>query len=245
MNILLIFVLSLILSASARDENPLSLIIPKAFAQDYTIDGSIVPQRPEDNSPTKPVSQTRNGKFSGKNYDIQVGFESFTSSQPFSFSVSENLIDYGQLLPTDPVTRTNTLSVSPGTATGYTVQAFENHSLKHSSSEAFIPDTTCDNGICTTTVAQPWNGTLTYGFGYRCDPQTQLKTSDTSTTNPCVDGFVDASAFRQFSRENEPQVLAQATDTTSAQISYKINISGAQAAGFYNSSITFLAVPNF
>ncbi len=227
--------------------------IPFAFAQDYTIDGSIVTQPQDDIPVPKETISTLHGLFSGKNYSIQVGFEDFSSEQPFSFSVSENFIDYGQLSATDPVIRLNNLLVSSSTAFGYSVQAFEDHMLKHNSSEGFIPDTTCDNGICTASVAQPWNGPLTYGFGYRCDPPASLRTSPSAhsagsgqaISNPCAEGFSDINSYRQFQKPNEPQIILQANQSASAQISYKINISGNQAPQFYSNSITFIAIPNF
>lgn len=217
------------------------LIIKPIYAQDYTIDGSVVPAiSSQDLTPVVTPKPTLHGLFTGKNYSIQVGFEDFDSERPFFFSVSENMIDYGQLLATDPVTRVNTLSISAATTLGFTVQAFEDHALI-SATGSFIPDTKCDNGICNDIVSQPWNGTLTYGFGYRCDPSTSLGAS----LNPCVSSFLEPTSYRHFPKEAEPQIIIDAIKDSSAQISYKINISGSQATELYNNSVTFIAVPNF
>lgn len=235
MKTLLVFTLFLILY-------PLPFITAhKAFAQDYSIDGGVVPQTNDNTSPAPTHVQTH-GQFSGSNYKIQVGFENFDSELPLSFSVSESLIDYGQLLPTDPVSRVNILSVSSPTATGYTVQQYQNHSLKQNSSGVFIPDTTCDNGICTDKIAQPWNGTLTYGFGYRCDSVSQSVSKD---KNACDKDFSDPNSYKEFSKDDSPQLVLAGNKDSSAQITYKVNISGTQNPQFYNNAITFLAVPNF
>ncbi|MEX2007704.1 MAG: hypothetical protein WD992_02935 [Candidatus Levyibacteriota bacterium] len=191
--------------------------------------------------PRTAIKQTMYGLFTGPNYKIQVGFENANTESPLKFSVSENLIDYGEITATDPVSRTNTISVSAPSSHGYTLQTFQDHSLKHNSSPTFIPDTTCDNGVCTQSIAQAWTGTLTYGFGYRCDPSTPLRTS---TTNYCVSSFSDTNFYKPFSSEI-PQIVAAASSESRSQITYKVNIPGSQAPEFYSNKITFIAVPNF
>lgn len=216
-----------------------SCLVNKALAQDYTIDGGVIPNSSlsSDTSPA-PVRRTGlRGLFEGANFKIQVGFERANNELPMTLSLSENLIDYGEILPTDPIIRTNNISVSNSYNQGYTLQAFENHPLSQISSSGIIPDTTCDNGICSDTVAQPWNGTLTYGFGYRCDKL--------SESNYCLADFSDTTSFKQFAKEVEPQKVIEANRDSSAQISYKINLSGAQATKFYNNKVTFIAIPNF
>ena len=158
----------------------------------------------------------------------------------FSFSISETLIDFGPLSPTDPVLRTNTLSVSNTATAGYTVTAYENNPLKESTSSATIPDTTCDNGACNSTDGGTWEGTLTYGFGYRCDSSDKTKT--------CLPGFSDFNSYKQFAKETtQPQNIMESAsgESSIAQITYKVNISGSQQSGFYNNTLTFIAVPNF
>ncbi len=225
------------------------------------IDGGVVPAIPSDEEPIIQPKQTIHGKFTGPNYKIQVGFENLETETPLYFSLSENLIEYGQLSPTDPVTRTNSITISAASSQAYTLQALENHPprqtrvetgpLKHTTSEVIIPDTTCDNGICNETVAQPWTGTLTYGFGYRCD---SLQTSEQAISNyplrqsdseaSCLSGFYDTSSFKQFAKET-PEIVIEAASDSSSTITYKINISGVQAPEFYSNQITFIAVPNF
>lgn len=207
-----------------------------AFAQ-TTLDGGVVPYKPSD-EPTLavPEKQTMRGLFKGDKYKIQVGFVNLETEVPVQFSISENLIDYGQISPTDPVIRTTSVSISAPSVQNYTLQVLQDHSLKHNSSQVFIPDTTCDNGVCSEITAQAWTGTLTYGFGYRCDP--------ISSTNYCLSGFSDTSFYKPFSSET-PQIVISGATKSSAQMTFKVNISGTQAPQFYSNKITFIAVPNF
>ena len=94
------------------------------------------------------------------------------SEQFFTFSISQTLIDFSTLSPTNPIKRSNKLTISSGSSNGYSVIAFEDKELSSSptsnvalASSAFIPDTTCDNGLCSEAVSAAWTNPLTYGFG--------------------------------------------------------------------------------
>lgn len=182
------------------------------------------------------------GLFSGSNYTIRSGFQYISSIVRFRFSISGLFIDFGIITPTNPVTRTNTLTVSNSSAYGYQVTAFENHQLLVPVSGAIIPNTTCDAGTCTTTTAAAWTSTLTYGFGYRCD--------NISGTD-CESGFATSTFYKQFADESASQTpQAVMVGTTAgrnrqAQITYKVNVSGTQAAGTYSNIVTYIATPTF
>ncbi len=113
--------------------------------------------------------ETAPGLFSGTNYKVRSGFQYYYSIIPFRFAISSTSISFGTLTATNPVTRTNTLTISNGSAFGYAIQAYENHQLLDPGHGQVIPDTTCDNGSCSETTAATWNTVLTYGFGYRFD----------------------------------------------------------------------------
>ncbi len=186
------------------------------------------------------VGQTAPGLYTGTNYKVKAGFQYVYPAALFSFTISQTLIDFGTITPTNPVTRTNSLTISNRSANGYTVTASQNNPLK-TSSGATIPDTTCDNGACTQTTASAWTGTLTYGFGYRCDNQ---------TGTDCATGFAGSTFYKQFAdssnSESSQSVMSGAsTGTKKSQITYKINISGTQAAGTYSNVITYIATPTF
>jgi hypothetical protein len=168
---------------------------------------------------------------------------------PFVFSISQTLIDYSTLSPTNPIKRSNELSVSTGSANGYSIIAFEDKELSAaaplsggSKSSAFIPDTTCDNGQCSQISSGPWTNPLTYGFGYRCDNVEGID---------CASGFSEPELYKQFanaSMSETPQKIAASSKTesnNSVRIIYKLNIPGTQPFTFYSNTITFIAVPNF
>lgn len=175
------------------------------------------------------------------NVSVRPNYKVLSGSR-FIFSISQTLIDYGILSPTNPVSRTNILTVYNAFPNGYSVNAFENHSLINKTSLLTIPDTTCDTGTCSYLNPAPWENILTYGFGYRCD--------NISDINPCSNDFYNSNYYKQFpniSNSQIPQILMSGTNIgeAKARITYKANVSGTQTIGFYNNAITFVAVPNF
>lgn len=187
------------------------------------------------------VGETGPGLYTGKNYKVKAGFEYIQPViSPFSFAVSETLIDFGVLSATNPVTRTTTLTVSNASG-GYSVLGSENHPLLAPSGSR-INDTTCDNGACTDMTASLWTNTLTYGFGYRCD--------NISGTD-CDPGFSNENDFKQFadnSKKETPQPVMMGRvpgQKRQSKITYKVNISGTQQPGIYINTITYIATPNF
>ena len=187
------------------------------------------------------LGQTSPGLYSGTNYKVKLGFQYIYPIVGFKFSISETSIDFGSLSPTNPVTRTNTLTVSNGSG-GYTVTANEDHELKETTSAQLIPDTTCDNGSCSETTSAPWTNTLTYGFGYRCD---NVNGTD------CNSGFSDATSYKQFANKEKSETDANVMTNSnvsrskSSKNTYKVNIAGTQAAGAYTNKITYIATPTF
>jgi|SRR3989344_435823 len=188
------------------------------------------------------VGQTSPGLYTGTNFKVRSGFQYISSIIPFAFSIDNISIDFGTLSPTNPITRTNTLTVSNGSANGYSVTAFENHQLLVPAIGSVIPDTTCDNGSCSQTTSAAWTNILTYGFGYRCD---NLVRTD------CASGFASADNYKQFADNSKSEtavsVMSGTNASSSAQvrITYKLNISNTQAAGLYNNVITYIATPTF
>lgn len=188
------------------------------------------------------VGQISPGLYTGTNYTVRAGFQYVYSLIPFRFSISSLFIDFGNLTPTNPVTRTNTLTISIGTANGYNVKAYENHSLLQPGSGNLIPDSTCDSGLCTETIASAWSNTLTYGFGYRCD--------NVSGTD-CSTDFSTSTFYKQFANDTygeSPAAVMTGSNVgrnKSVQITYKVNISGTQPPGDYSNQIIYLAIPTF
>lgn len=188
---------------------------------------------------TLTVGQTIPGLFSGTNFKVRSGFQYFYSIIPFSFRITSIEVTFGVLTPNNPVTRTNSLIVSNGSANGYSVTAMQSSQLIDPASGALIPNTTCDNGLCTTTTSDAWTSDLVYGFGYRCDNE---------TGTDCASGFSDATYYKQFSAS--PSATTVMTGTAvgrnkRVRITYKANISQTQAAGQYRNVITYIATPTF
>ncbi len=184
------------------------------------------------------------GEFSpvvseGVNFKVSAGFENIESVPPFSVSLSSDLIDFGGLSPTNPIIRTVDLSVYSLSTFGYSVIASEDNALK--SNKTNIPDITCDNGECSQEAAAEWINVLTYGFGYRCDNIIGLD---------CESSFSKSNFYKHFADTSNSQfpqsVMAGiGSKNKDVKMSYKVNISGNQAEGIYNNTITYIAVPNF
>ncbi|KKR48308.1 MAG: hypothetical protein UT85_C0032G0001 [Candidatus Levybacteria bacterium GW2011_GWA2_40_16] len=186
---------------------------------------------------TMTSGQNAIGLYTGSNYKVKAGFQYIYSIIPFSFSISSTSINFGVLNPGEPITRTNNLTVSNGTAGGYQVTASEDHPLRVLSTGVDIPNTTCDGGTCTDSVSAAWTSPLTYGFGYRCD---------NVTGTDCASGFSDSTYYKQFSASPSAQIVMSGTNvgrSQETQITYKVNISATQPAGSYQNVIMYIATP--
>lgn len=171
------------------------------------------------------------GVYAGTNYKVRANFSYgavSSTSAAFTFSISKSAISFGTITPGEPITRSNTLTVS-SPISGYQLTASENYPLKNPQS-AVIANTTCDAGNCTYAVAGLWNSPLTYGFGYRCD---NLASTD------CYSGFSQANYYRAFAstaQSQTPQAVMSNTNSSNnsqGQITYKLNIAGTQPTGQY------------
>ena len=209
-------------------------------ASAVTMHGSQYVIESDINSSGRKSTET-SGKI-GTNYKVRAGFQYVKSIMPFTFSISTTNINFGTLVPGEPVTRDNTLTVSHGSAPGYQVNLEKNHPLRISSTNIDIPDTTCEAGNCSHTQPGAWTSLLTYGFGYRCD---NLSGTD------CDPGFTTSrDYFKQFptAETNESsQVVMSSTNASikpTAKISYKVNISASQARGIYQNIIKYIATPS-
>jgi len=196
--------------------------------------------------------ETSPGLYSDTNVKVKAGFQYVPRGGVFSFSISNKLIDFGTLVPTNPVKRRITLTVSNTNAPGYQVVASENHQLKNDKNQAVIPDTTCDNGNCTQFLASDWESALTYGFGYRCDNVSVL--SNNQKVDSCIiDDLTFSSnqkAHKQFAdaSKEETEVLIMKGERGRNQkthITYKVNIPTSQPTGSYVNSVTYIATATF
>lgn len=181
------------------------------------------------------------GLYSGTNYKVKAGFQYARVKIPFSFTISQNLIDFGTLTATNPVSRTTNLTVNSESAKSFTVIASENRPL--TSSNSTIPNTSCDSGTCNSSNATPWVGTLTYGFGYRCDPS-----ASSGQANVCSSDFANVDYFKPFPLSPNLATIMSSTKGGRgrvSQITYKVNVSASQPTGTYTNVVTYIASPGF
>lgn len=192
------------------------------------------------------AGQTAPGLYSGTNYTVKAGFQYIKPSKiTFSFAISQNLIDFGTITPTNPVTRTTDLTVSSNSS-GFTVTASENQPLK--SSNATIPDTSCDNGDCNPTKATQWGGVLTYGFGYRCDDLSGTNCASDFSSQSSSLGAAASFAYKPFPLSPATQTIISSSKGGIAQksrITYKVNASSSQPVGTYTNVVTYVANSGF
>jgi hypothetical protein len=190
------------------------------------------------------VGQTASGLYTSAGYQIGAGFWYITGIIPFTFTISDIDINFGQLAANSPQVLTNTLSVSAGGAGGYQVLAFENNPLK-SASGNYIPDVLGDNSDISEATASVWAQDTTHGFGFKMSGD---DIPDDFTSPAC-----DPNCYRQFadptaSPPEEPQTVMSSDNVTAlseATASYKVNISGMQEAGHYQNQIIFIAIPKY
>ncbi len=181
------------------------------------------------------------GFFSGTNYSVRSGFQYYYSIIPFEFAISSQFVDFGPLVPGTPVTRTNRLILSNGSAFGYEVLAYENNALRVASTGNDIPDTICDSGTCSETTSSAWSLNTTYGFGYRCD---------NITGTQCASGFTTSTFYKQFTNLEQSETSVAVMEGQNVgrnfetEITYKVNVSSNQAAGLYQNRITYIATPS-
>lgn len=185
--------------------------------------------------------QTAPGLYSGSNYKVRAGFQYIKSIIPFSFTISSAFIDFGPITPGAPLTRTSNLTISNGSAYGYTVLVNENHPLRVNSTGASIPDTTCDSGTCNEATASTWTSLTTFGFGYRCD---------NITGADCNPDFSNVNNYKQFASSESAELIQPVMRGVNvgrgiqSQVTYKVNVSSAQPAGTYQNVITYIAIPS-
>lgn len=184
------------------------------------------------------VGQTIAGQFGSKGYYIRAGFLNSAAGAIFSFSVTPNVVDFGNLIPNNPLQKTLQISIANGNATGYSVRAAENQPLT-TTAGAEIVDTVCDGGkggACTATAAAPWMNNTSYGFGYRVN-------GPTSPSDFAKDGF-----FRPFpsTRRNEQPILVMQSKAKNvkdtAVMTLRLAVGLNQPVGQYRNVISFTAL---
>lgn len=178
------------------------------------------------------------GMSGGTNYKILT--QTSGSENPFTFSISTHILNFGDLIPGEPITREHILTVD-NSPMGYQIMAEENHPLRALSSNLEIPNTTCDTGNCSAEAGEPWTSPLTYGLGFRCD---------NVAGHACLSTFELKSIYKQLPNMESgklPQIIAKSDNLTKrsqTKITYKVNVSASQAKGIYQNIIKYIASPS-
>lgn len=179
------------------------------------------------------------GQYGSSNYFIGSGFQYIYQIDYFTFEISKLLIDFGGLFSGSFNTDSHTISITTPGASGYKVYAFENQALKLVDGTDEIRDTLCDASDCDETTAASWTNASNHGFGFNMNG------------DDIPSDFVNSNYFRQFANnalgESMQTVMESsniAIDKT-ATVNYKASPKGDQAAGTYETSIVFVAVPGY
>lgn len=186
------------------------------------------------------------GQFIKTGYIVKAGFQYIHSIIPFTFTISNSNINFGELQPNQPATAGANLTVSFGGAYKYTVSTLAETRFQTLSGVHYIPDTQCDPGTtCYKNSANIWSLNTTEGFGYN-----MLGEDITSD-------FVDQTYFRPFPIRNlgdTAETIMESNDVTlkparpythQSTIVFKTNITPLQAAGNYQTIINFIATAGY
>lgn len=187
------------------------------------------------------LGQLAAGQFSSNGYIVKAGFQYLHSIIPFSFSVSNIRINFGEMTSAVPKTNTTNLTVSFGGAGQYQVTAVELGPLTKIGGSDAIPNTSCDGGAntCTISTSKPWTLSSSYGFGYNMSGQ------------DFPADFTNSTYYRPFPNrllsESPTVVMSNVNIGRNRQstVTFKLNVSGSQAAGTYQTIINFVATPSY
>lgn len=219
-----------------------SIKVDQLFAQmqssTYILETEIEPTPASSKPAQKVIPSKPSHIINGNGFTATLGSTKASDTKPFMFSISDSSINFGEIKPGEPLTRTQTITLVPGSANGFQVVGIENHPLR-SESKHEIPNTNCDNGNCTNVLSDVWSLPLTYGFGYRCE---------NVAGQACLAG-INNTMYKRFSNleagELPSLILFSSTNNRSeAVIEYKINIPGNQPQDGYRTTINLLAVPS-
>lgn len=191
---------------------------------------------------TDTVGQTASGpygSYGSSSYFVGSGFQYIYQVDDFSFVISKNSVDFGDLIIGTHNTDSHTLTINTRGAGGYTVYAYEIHPLRHSNGIDEITDTTCDNGNCTHIVADVWSNQSIPGFGYNM------------SGNDVPGGFIDNTYYKNFANDESADVMQAVMSSNNiasqrqSTVTYKAGINASQASGNYDTAVVYIAVPGY
>lgn len=192
---------------------------------------------------TDTLGQTAPGRYAKDGYIVRAGFQYIYSIVPFTFTITDLTIDFGILVPGTPATASNQLIVSTGSAGGYQISAFENNPLKLTEAADTIPNTICDDGLCTAILATLWTNANVHGFGFNASGDDVMADFGENKYRQFSDASLATPAAVIMSRDSS--TYNPPSHTRTGTITYKVNIPASQPAGKYENAVTFIATPKY
>lgn len=171
-------------------------------------------------------------------FTARLSYDSETKRLPLTITISNTTLNFGEIKPGEPLTRTHSITVEPGATPNYQILASEDHDLT-SETNGHIPNTSCDSGNCTQYIADLWTNPLTYGFGYRCNSIQGGLCGKEFTTD-----FFKRYANTAAGELPVPLASGALPQTGKLVIDDKINIPGTQTMGGYQTTIKYILVPS-
>lgn len=178
------------------------------------------------------------GQYGSSSFFVGGGFQYIYQIPEFSFRLSKLAVNLGELTPGAHNTDSHSMAITTRGAGGYVVYAYEEHELQHTDGSDTIPDTNCDTA-CSTTAAGIWTNQGQPGFGYNM------------SGHDIPSDFIDNNYFRPFANRAlaAPMQAVMSSNNVAqnreATITYKAGLAGSQAAGRYETTIVFVAVPGY
>lgn len=163
----------------------------------------------------------------GRNFIVST-----TTPQGFTLTIPALSINFGKPETTTPIVRTSSLMID--SSTPYIILGSQDHPL--TAGMLILPNTTCDNGSCSESIASLWESNLTYGVGFHCDGK-----------NICPNDF-QKNYFRPFSDRSQgyrPQIVmtGKKGKNQKGTITYRIVTSATQQEANYQNTIQYIAMP--
>ncbi len=145
---------------------------------------------------------------------------------------SQPYISFGFLVPGEPLIRSDIIKTQTTYEKGATVFITQNQALTSQDKNTIIPDTTCDTGSCSPSLASVWESPLTFGFGVRCE------------NTSCMSDFEQDQTYRPISASGAYPIFTTHNQTTETTMYYKLNIASNQNPTPYSNTVTYILIPN-
>ena len=179
------------------------------------------------------------GQSDSASYTVKSGFEYVRTLIPFSFTLSQNYIDFGTINPQTFYTDALSINVTSGAAFGYKVTSIQNHRLENQDySGIYMPNTVGDSATITPTVQGVWVNTNTYGLGYTLSNITGTDASFTSGYRSFSDSSLLESPITVMSNNG-------AVPESEVSVTYKLNVDPIQQNGEYQNIVTYTMTATF